>query len=408
MSGQTNRKLWVISTMVGLTFLGTTMLVPLTPLLALKLGAGPMGVGFIVSAAFILPLFCAMPIGALVDSRGTRGMLLWGCFMTGVGPMAVALAPSFLTLLAAQLIVGMGHLMVIVAAQTFVGNLGGGRAGESNFAWYSTFISAGGLIGPILGGLIYDFGGFQAAFAVAGGVSLFAILASGLLGPRRGTRTTLAGLAPFGHPGQVRRLLGNDAVRVAMVVSCGVLFAMGSYGAFLPVYLDSLAVPATLIGILVSMRSAASMVIRPFMAQIIRVLGGRCGTFLVATGVVGLGVFFTGFTEHLPILFLLVFAVGAGVGVTQPISMVTVADHVEKKERGFALGLRLTGNRAMQLLSPLVLGIAAEFFGFRATFLVGGIGLLATMILIARWGPAAEMEEPTFDPEKPSPPPGPE
>jgi len=129
------------------------------------------------------------------------------------------------------------------------------------------------------------------------------------------------------------------------------------------------------------------------MGKIVQGLGGRMGTFLVTTTLVGAGVAFTGFAETLPLLLILIVAVGAGTGITQPISMVTVADHVSGGERGFAMGLRMTGNRVVQLLSPLILGGVAEFFGFRAAFLVAGSGLLATLFLIARWGHASELEE---------------
>jgi len=379
--------------MVACTFLSHSMLSPLTPLLALQLGAGPIGVGLLVSAAFFLPLFLAMPVGALADSWGTRELILWGCAMMGLGPMGVALAPNFVTLSISQLLTGMGHLMIIVSAQTYVGSLGRGKAGEGNFGWYSTFIAAGALAGPLLGGVTSDHFGFRVAYLLAGISALLAILLGGFLGPRQGTRTAMSSLAPFGSPGQIRRLLGNSAVRVSMVVSCGVLFAMGSYGAFLPVYLNTLAYPATLIGLLLSIRALAAMVVRPFMGKIVQGLGGRMGTFLVTTTLVGAGVAFTGFAETLPLLFILIVAVGAGTGITQPISMVTVADHVSGGERGFAMGLRMTGNRVVQLLSPLILGGVAEFFGFRAAFLVAGSGLLATLFLIARWGHASELEE---------------
>lgn len=106
---------------------------------------------------------------------------------------------------------------------------------------------------------------------------------------------------------------------------------------------------------------------------------------------VGLGM--TGFVASIPALVLVAVLVGIGSGISQPLTMVAVADHVGVKERGFALGLRLTGNRVAQVVGPFLLGVVLEVAGFGLTFLGAGLALVVSSLLILLWGPAFERAE---------------
>jgi MFS family permease len=369
------------------------MLAPLVPLLGLELGASPAVVGLLVSLAFVFPLFLAMPTGALVDRVGSRGLITAGAVGLGLAPLAVTLWPNLAVLALAQVVAGLAHLVLVVAAQSHIASLGtSGREREKNFGWYTTFLSAGQLVGPLLAGVLADTVSYELAFGVAGTVSLAAVAMSRFL-PASRLGASGGPLGLYGQPGQVRSLLSNEGVKIALVVSSGVLFAMSAHAAFLPLYLESLAYPVTAIGFLISFKALMAMVVRPFMSGIIHLLGGRARTLLVMVLMVALGLGMTGFVTSVPALVMVAVLVGVGSGLSQPLSMVAVADHVEARERGFALGLRLTGNRVAQVVGPLLLGVVAEVAGFGLTFLVAGLALVGSSLLILLWGPAFEQAE---------------
>ncbi|MDZ7801693.1 MAG: hypothetical protein U5K81_13015 [Trueperaceae bacterium] len=54
--------------------------------------------------------------------------------------------------------------------------------------------------------------------------------------------------------------------------------------------------------------------------------------------------------------------VGVGSGITQPLSLAVVSDHVPRRMLGFALGFRMTGNRAAQLVAPVARRRAKPLF----------------------------------------------
>src|SRR5690606_5321395 len=84
-------------------------------------------------------------------------------------------------------------------------------------------------------------------------------------------------------------------------------------------------------------------------------------------------------------LALASMAGGIGIGLVQPLSMLGVAETVDEGERGRAMGLRLTGNRAAQFTSPVLFGLVAEVAGLETAFVVGGLLLMAATASLFLW-----------------------
>ncbi len=385
---------------VSAVFATQAMMAPLVPLFGISLDASTAVIGVLVSAGFLLPLFAALSAGALVDRRGAKPLIVAGAVgMTGA-PLVVVVAPSLVSVAIAQLVLGLAHLIVIVAAQTLVASLGSGRAREKNFGWYTMFVSIGQLLGPLLAGVVVDNAGFSVAFGVAGGVSALGVgCALGL--PRAFVQDKTEGETdgedtsdvPARDGRGVFKLLRNPGVRVALSTSAAVLFSLSIYQAFFPAYLDTLAFSATVVGALLSLRALASMLVRPFTARIMAFFARRIQGLKVMLLLIALGLSLTGLVDTLLLLSVFAILVGIGVGIAQPISMVTVVDHVDKPVWGFALGLRLTGNRLAQVVGPILLGVSAEVLGFNGMFLLAGSVLVVAIGLLQWWGEAFNQAE---------------
>jgi len=67
---------------------------------------------------------------------------------------------------------------------------------------------------------------------------------------------------------------------------------------------------------------------------------------------------------------ILIAVFGLGFGMTQPLSMVMVADLTDPNHSGLAMGLRFTAAMAASLLSPIFLGLIVERFGLSPAFYV--------------------------------------
>ena len=378
-----------------------SMLDPLASLYVVELGGSPAVVGAAVASAFVIPALVAVPIGRVVDRIGAPRMLVAGTLVLIFSALVVAVRPGMATLFVSRVANGLAHVILLVATQVHVAAVASGHRREEAISWYSTFVSAGQLVGPLAVGALVDLAGFQAAFAAGAAAAALALAPSGRLQVHEG-QTSLAArredpaqppggwgrrrqAAPAGSAG-IRELLRNDGVKVAIAVSSGILFAMGARQAFLPVYLYSLGFSTTLIGFLLSLRSVVSMAIRPWIPAMIAVMGGRRRALIGATLLTAAGLGLTGLARDPVSIGFLSILIGIGIGASQPLTIVAVADHVEEGKQGVALGLRLAANRTAQLINPVIFGLVAEAAGFAVTFLIAGllIGLVGAMV--RQWG----------------------
>lgn len=373
----------MIAICVGLTsaFIVQTMLLIAVPLYALELGASPLEVGVILSAPYLLPLVFAIPLGGLIARVGAKTIMLIGATGMVAGPWLILLSPGFNGLILAQLIVGFAHMVMVLAGQSVISGLGHGKKLEQYFGWYTTCLSAGQLVGPVLAGSLIDSKGLELSFFVMGCLAWIGVV-GGLFLNGSATTGENSEKSLLGYRAQVRLLKNNSGVRISIALTVAVMFALGAYGSFLPVYLETLSVSATIIGVLVSLRAFCAMTVRPFMSTIIEALGGRAAAMVFSSSVVAIGLTFTGLTGNIYLLGLLAILVGIGSGISQPLSMVVLAEHVPKNQRSSALGMRLMGNRGVQFLAPLMLGFIAEIASFKLTFLIGGAFVFTFVAII--------------------------
>lgn len=377
------------SVCLGLTsaFVVQTMLLIAVPLTAIERGASPGMVGLILSVPHLLPLVLAIPLGGMIARSGGRKAILAGSVGMMAGAWATLILPGLMGLMLAQFLVGTAHMVMILAGQTVVSGLGTGKTLERYFGWYTTCLSGGQLVGPLLAGWLLDHQGAPITFMVTGSVAGLA-LASGFWLSGSATTGQAAERAQMGYRAQLRLLRSNPGVQVSIALTVAVVFALGAYGTFLPVYLNSLSLSATVIGALVSLRALSAMLIRPFMPRVIDLIGGRVRAMWLSATLVAAGLMLTGFMSDALFLGMLAVLVGIGSGISQPLSMVVLAETVTGHQRPGALGMRLMGNRAVQFLAPLSLGLLAEFLPYSVTFLIGGLVVLVLIAVMASRLPA--------------------
>ncbi len=343
---------------MGLVAIALSTVATAVPLYAVTLGADAITVGLLVALPNVFPVLLALVAGRLVDRMGALRWLL-------IGSLGMVSAPL--------LVVAVGGLAPL-------------------------------LVGPLLAGIVIDVAGFREAFAVVvaglvGTTLLVALLRRSrplerLPGELPGApdtaspTTSRASATPApgctaGLPAPVGpvALLTNVGVQLAVFSSAGVFVAIAVRQAFLPVYLQQLAYSATSIGLMLSLGGLASVLVRPLMPLITRAMGGAARALVLAMAAVALGVGVLGVVDTYAALVALTLLAGVGTGVGLPLSIVTVASHVDRRQRGLALGLRLSLNRAAQLAAPVVIGAVIAASGFAVGFGLAGVMLGLLMLL---------------------------
>lgn len=356
------------------TQLITFVLRPTMSYRALELGVPPAGLGALAASFAIAPLVLALPAGHLVDRVGERRVMVGGALcMSASGLAFLALGEHVAGLLCGSVLLGTGHLGCVVGQQALVANVSSRSSYDTAFGRYTFAASLGQAVGPAL---ILLFGGSSRiphtaaifASALAGAVLLVALSAALPTGTR-----PQAGPASRDDAG-VTGLLRLPGLLRALTTSCVVLAAVDITLAYLPALGAERDLASGTIGLLLTVRGAASMVSRLFLGRMSARLGRRR---LLVASTLSAGAAIALMPVDLPLwtLVALLVLAGLGLGVGQPLTMSWLAESAPPGLRGRAMSLRLVGNRTGQILLPSAAGLLAAGLGAAGVLYATGLTL---------------------------------
>jgi MFS family permease len=361
---------------------------PVTSYRALALGADARAVGLITAAFALVPLVVAVPLGRASD-RWRPGYLLTGGIVLGAVACALlGLADTLAGLALASAVLGLGHLALTLAGQSLIARQSADALHDRDFGLYAAAASSGQLVGPAMAGLALSTAGrsLEAAttlgFLVAAGLMGLAVPTS--LGADRLGGTSRPRDRQAGRPLRAGQLIAARGVPAGMLASLAMLATVDVLTAYLPVLGVQRGISPAVVGALLSLRAATSILSRVLIPWMV----GRLGRArLLAASAAGSALL----TAALPlsggtaVLAILLAAAGFLLGIGQPLTMSMVVHAVPQAARGTALAIRLTGNRFGQVATPAAAGLIAGAAGVSAAFwLLGGLLGLAALAVVRR------------------------
>ena len=345
----------------ALTQVLTFVLRPTISYRALELDVAPAWLGVLAASFAFVPLVLAVPSGQAVDRFGERRVMFAGASLVLVSALAfMFVGDSIYGLVVGSVVLGTGHLCLIVGQQTTVANTAGPGRHDTAFGYYTFAVSLGQAVGP---GLIVLVGGNRLIPDTDRIFAAVTVLAVVLLGCTMLLPEShhLAAGAPA-HSGGVADLLRVPGLVRALVTSCMVLAAVDITLVYLPALGEERGLTSGAVVLLLTLRAAASMTTRLFLGRLARVVGRRR---LLVGSVVAAAVSIAVVALPMPLWLLAVAVVvlGVGLGVGQPLTMSWLAEMAPAGFRGRAMALRLTGNRLGQVVVPSLVGLVAGGWG---------------------------------------------
>jgi MFS family permease len=332
---------------------------PIISYKALELGADAALVGIIGATFALAPLIFAIRIGQSVD-KGKAGLaLLSGSIILSLTTFALLFIDSIPLLMIAMPALGIGHLLCMVGGQTMIANRSKSVNYERNFGLFTFYASLGHALGPLIGGWLADTGEVRvdanAAFLFALGLFAMAIVSVISLSRREENQTV-----PEKTNAKVtaRKVLAVPTFKSAIFVASATTSVVDVVLIFLPLFGRELGISVADIGILLAIRSVASMGVRLILGQITRLLGMKriliWGALLTLVSMVALALA-ADFWTIAAIMLVSGFAMGIG----QPATMAWVSRISSADSRGLAIAIRLTANRFGQVAMPALAGLIA-------------------------------------------------
>ena len=365
-----------------LNFVRYGMVFPLVPLLAHDLGASPAMIGVVVGAFSLLSLFLSVPIGGFTDRTGTKRILLLGVLCNIASALLLLRATDILILMISQVLGGLGFQLNIVSSQAFIACLDSPLKRESGFGYLTFSAALGQSLGPVLGGVIASRFDYHVAFLTVLLISTLGLLILGFREsnvPRGADRYSLKR-----DLRQATVLLSDSRMLAVLAFTFVIIFAVSLRMSFLPVFLLNRGLSEALVGLLISLLAVTSTLIRPFVGRLLQMFSRRSIlAFCILAVAVG-----TGSIPLLPSVLAVALALctfGFGFGLTQPLSMLMVADLTVPERSGLSMGVRFMAITLANLLGPVLLGVLVEPLGLDAAFYASALMVITIGAYILSW-----------------------
>jgi MFS transporter, DHA1 family, solute carrier family 18 (vesicular amine transporter), member 1/2 len=150
--------------------------VPALPDVARRLGASPTMIGFLFGSFGITLLAVSVPMGALSDRTGRKLPLVLGMVTLAGATVLFAVADSVQGLFAARMMQGAADGVTWVVGFALIADLYGAEERGRVMGYVMSGTSLGIMIGPSIGGWLYEIGGLRLPFAF---VAVLALVAAG-------------------------------------------------------------------------------------------------------------------------------------------------------------------------------------------------------------------------------------
>jgi MFS family permease len=370
----------------GLANSGTVMIWVLVPLWMTQLDASAFAIGLAMGIRSLIPLFVAIPVGAVMDRLGIRRVVICFSLVGVVLPPLYPLLPSVTAVILLQAFGGFATTIGWVGAQALIGKVM--KSDQTYAGRLSFWVRMCTLVCPTLAGGSWDLGGAWGGFAMLEAWGIFQLICI-LLVPAdahpagQAAKLVAADLMPrWADYRDAFRLLVIPIVAVVIAISLLRMSASAVQGSFFVVYLKSIGLSATQIGILVSgtsMFGSMSALTSGRWVRLFRdywVLTAATAMSIVAVMVTPL------LTSFWALLFVTIFR-GIGTGVSQPLMISIGQSAAGSGHHGKMAALRTTTNRVAEAAIPMIMGVVVEAAGLEASFILVTAVLLAILIAVA-------------------------
>jgi MFS family permease len=355
-----------------LAFVGARMT---TALFALHLGGSEFTVGVLMALFALLPMLLSVSAGRLIDRVGPRRPLLLSFVALAIGTALPYAVPSIAMLYVSCTVVGTAFMFIHIAMNSVFGAHGTPEQRAVNFSWLALGFSISNSLGPLVAGFAIDHLAHAPAMLA---LSLFPLAAALLVWARKRPlpRPELAG---HGKRSNVFDLLRIAPMRRTFIVS--VLLAMGwdLYTFLTPIYGARLGLAASTIGLIMATFALATFAVRLLMPLFVR----RLDQWVVMSSALALaGAAYLVFplVTKVPLLMVLSFVLGIGLGCAQPVMMSILYEASPPGRQGEAVGLRTMLLNGSHTLIPLASGALSAAAGMAPVF-----WLVAALLLSGAW-----------------------
>jgi len=358
-------------------FFSSYLRIPVMPLFAASLGAGPAQVGTINGAFMLTAGLLSIPAGLLADRTGRKLPIIAGVTATAVSSLLVTLCHEPGQMVAAYIIFGAGLAAFAPGMLSLVADvMPSNRLGQA-YGWYTTAIYVAMTLGPASGGYLAKALGLRQVFLVSGGVLVAVTLLALMLlpqGPPRHKTDLHIALA------ESVNLLRNRSLLACLLATAGSCIGFGVFLTFLPLYASLHGFDPARVGLIFAAQAVTNVVGRVPIGSLADRFDRR---WLIAVGLLCLAIALTALGQVVQLAQLMLCAVVMGVGMALTFTAIgaLIAELIPAVQRGLAMGMYNSCIYLGMMFGSAVMGVALEQIGYPLCFAAAGSSALLALVL---------------------------
>lgn len=368
---------------VFIDLLGFGILIPILPVFAIKiLGVDETAIGITIAIYSLTQFFFNPIFGKLSDKFGRRPLIVISLLLNAFGYILFAFTHSFWMLLISRIIAGIGGSSIGVA-QAFIADVTTREERSKGMGLIGAAFGLGFVFGPLIGGLLAEYGYMITGFASAG-FSIIAFVLTLVLLPESNLNRATAVLnkRKILDVAAIKKIFQKPDLALLITLFLMLTFSVANiYGTFALLGFKIYNFTDRQNGYMFGIVGLSSAIVQGGLLRIARKYFNQQKLITFGSIFMMIGLFLIPFGGSFLGLAIIVILLSIGTGSLQPTLLSLISEVTPDAEQGVTLGINQSFSAFGRVLGPLWGGFAFEFLGYQFPFITGGIFTLFILLL---------------------------
>lgn len=361
---------------VFIDLLGFGLLIPILPAFGLKvLNIDEASIGIVISAYSFIQFIFNPIFGRISDKRGRKPVIVFCLLLNAVGYLLFSITNSFILLLLSRIIAGIGGSSISVA-QAYIADVTTPENRSKGMGIIGSAFGLGFVFGPLLGGILSEFG-YSVVGYVSAGFSMLAFVLTSFLLPE----SLKIKVQSESQPQRKRKLIDVESFKhvfrkpdLALLISLFFVLTFSFaniYGTFALLGIQVYHFTDIQNGYMFGIIGLTSAIVQGTLIGTINKFLTKKNIFIISSFLISLNLALIPYAGNFLGLAIVGFFLSIGTGLFQPTILSLISEVTSEQEQGMTLGINQSMSAFARMLGPLWGGFAFEYLGYQFPFLTG-------------------------------------
>lgn len=371
---------------VFIDLLGFGLLIPILPAFGLKvLNIDEASIGIVISAYSFIQFIFNPIFGRISDKRGRKPVIVICLLLNAVGYLLFSITNSYVLLLISRIVAGIGGSSISVA-QAYIADVTTPENRSKGMGIIGSAFGLGFVFGPLLGGILSEFGYAVVGYASAGFSFLAFILTSLFLPESLKLKTETQSV-----PVRSRKLIDVQSFKVvfkkpdlALLISLFFVLTFSFaniYGTFALLGIQVYHFTDKQNGFMFGIIGLTSAIVQGALIGTINKYLSKKKIFIISSFLISLNLALIPYAINFLGLAIVGIFLSIGTGMFQPTILSLISEVTSEQEQGITLGINQSMSAFARMLGPLWGGFAFEYLGYPFPFLTGALFTAAIFLI---------------------------